>query len=257
MANFGELVLLLGDHHIPTRATSIPDQFQRMLIPNKMQHVLCTGNIGSVDEYNRLVKLVGSSLSVHCVSGDYDFASSAAPNNNANSSSSAGTGTMPVFPETRVLQLGNFRVGMIGGHQIAPLGDLSSLGMVRRRLNVDVLVVGGKREEGVIEHEGGYYVFPGSITGAYSSSTPNVNPSFILLAIQGNKIVWSVSSIVPVRWYNALTAQTFSSALTRIIETIQLCLRAKEWKRGRLKNRVLKAMMWTCPLLCQPIPFRL
>lgn len=182
--------MLLGDHHIPTRATSIPDQFQRMLIPNKMQHVLCTGNIGSVEEYNRLVKLVGSSLSVHCVSGDYDFASSTTPSNSANNSSSATTGSaMPPFPETRVLQLGSFRVGIIGGHQIAPLGDLGSLGMARRRLNVDVLVVGGKRKEGVIEHEGGYYVFPGSITGAYSSNTPNVNPSFILLAIQGNKIV--------------------------------------------------------------------
>lgn len=224
MANFGELVLLLGDHHIPTRATSIPDQFQRMLIPNKMQHVLCTGNIGSVDEYNRLVKLVGSSLSVHCVSGDYDFASSTTPSNSANNSSSATTGSaMPPFPETRVLQLGSFRVGIIGGHQIAPLGDLGSLGMARRRLNVDVLVVGGKRKEGVIEHEGGYYVFPGSITGAYSSNTPNVNPSFILLAIQGNKIV-AVSVLV----YVCSLAHCSDSSSA-------VCLRIKEWKCGRLK----------------------
>mmetsp|Transcript_31438 Transcript_31438/g.56959 ORF Transcript_31438/g.56959 Transcript_31438/m.56959 type:complete len:99 (+) Transcript_31438:88-384(+) len=37
--------------------------------------------------------------------------------------------------------------------------------------------------------EGGYYIFPGSITGAYSACTPNVNPSFILLAVQGTKVV--------------------------------------------------------------------
>lgn len=37
--------------------------------------------------------------------------------------------------------------------------------------------------------KGGYYVFPGSITGAYSSSVPDVNPAFILLAVQGNKVV--------------------------------------------------------------------
>ena len=29
----------------------------------------------------------------------------------------------------------------------------------------------------------------GSITGAYSACTPNVNPAFILLAVQGSKVV--------------------------------------------------------------------
>lgn len=45
-ANFGELVLVVGDHHLPSRAVSIPEPFQKMLVPNKMQHVVCTGNIG-------------------------------------------------------------------------------------------------------------------------------------------------------------------------------------------------------------------
>lgn len=45
-ANFGELVLVLGDHHLPSRAISIPDPFKKMLVPNKMQRVVCTGNIG-------------------------------------------------------------------------------------------------------------------------------------------------------------------------------------------------------------------
>jgi predicted phosphodiesterase len=43
MAEFGELVLVLGDMHIPHRAATIPEKFKRMLVPNKMQHVLCTG----------------------------------------------------------------------------------------------------------------------------------------------------------------------------------------------------------------------
>lgn len=43
MAEFGELVLVLGDMHIPHRAAAIPEKFKRMLVPNKMQHVLCTG----------------------------------------------------------------------------------------------------------------------------------------------------------------------------------------------------------------------
>lgn len=183
-ANFGELVLLLGDHHIPSRSLSIPEPFQRMLVPGKMQRVVCTGNVGSAAEHDRLRELVGgNSSSVHCVAGEYDFATTA---------EAAGGGTAsppPSFPETKVIQLGQFRVGIIGGHQVVPRGDLSSLAMVRRRLNVDVLVCGWRRKEGVVEHEGGYYIFPGSITGAFSASIPDVNPAFMLLAVQGNKVV--------------------------------------------------------------------
>jgi len=29
MANFGELVLVLGDHHIPSRAPGIPEKFKK------------------------------------------------------------------------------------------------------------------------------------------------------------------------------------------------------------------------------------
>lgn len=71
-----------------------------------------------------------------------------------------------------------------------PFGDLSALAMIRRKMNVDVLVCGWRRKEGVVEYEGGYYIFPGSITGAYSSHSPTAdNPSFILLAVQGSKMV--------------------------------------------------------------------
>lgn len=37
MSDFGELVLVIGDFHIPYRAAIIPEKFQRMLVPNKMQ----------------------------------------------------------------------------------------------------------------------------------------------------------------------------------------------------------------------------
>jgi hypothetical protein len=37
MSDFGELALVLGDFHIPHRAKGIPEKFQKMLVPNKMQ----------------------------------------------------------------------------------------------------------------------------------------------------------------------------------------------------------------------------
>ena len=52
--DFGELVLVVGDFHMPHRASGIPEKFQRMLVPNKMQHVICTGNLVTKEQYDEL-----------------------------------------------------------------------------------------------------------------------------------------------------------------------------------------------------------
>jgi len=142
-----------------------------------MQHVICTGNIESPQEYERLRELVGEGSNVHCVAGEYDFVQQQQHQQHQQ------------LDDKKVIQLGQFRIGIIGGHQVVPWGDLSALAMIRRKMNVDVLVCGWRRKEGVVEHDGGYYIFPGSITGAYSSHSPSTNPSFILLAVQGSNMV--------------------------------------------------------------------
>ena len=54
MTKFGELALVLGHAHVPHRASIIPEKFQRMLVPNKMQHVICTGNMATKEQYDEL-----------------------------------------------------------------------------------------------------------------------------------------------------------------------------------------------------------
>ena len=39
------LVLVLGDLHIPHRASSLPALFKKLLVPGRIQHILCTGNL--------------------------------------------------------------------------------------------------------------------------------------------------------------------------------------------------------------------
>ena len=92
---------------------------------------------------------------VHCVAGEYDL-----PSDSINPNEPLSGAAMPSFPETKVIQLGSFRVGVIGGHQVAPYGDLRALSMVRKKLGVDVLVCGMRRKNGVVEYDGGYYIFP-------------------------------------------------------------------------------------------------
>jgi hypothetical protein len=39
------LVLLIGDLHIPHRVAGIPDKFMKLLVPEKIEAVICTGNL--------------------------------------------------------------------------------------------------------------------------------------------------------------------------------------------------------------------
>ena len=60
-----------------------------------MQHIICTGNLVSKEEYDNLRNLAPN---VHVVKGDFD------ESNN--------------FPETKVVQIGQFKIGMCHGHQV-------------------------------------------------------------------------------------------------------------------------------------------
>lgn len=166
MAGFGELVLVLGDLHIPQRANAIPEKFKRyvifflmfvflgsaslsrlpgssccllrMLVPNKMQHVICTGNVG-YEQYEELQRLAPN---LHMVAGEYDLEG-------------------PVsFPETRVVQVGSFRIGVLHGHQVIPWNDHAALGRMRRKLNVDILISGHTHQNEVVEQDGYYHINP-------------------------------------------------------------------------------------------------
>ena len=42
-----ELVLVVSDILVPTKSPSINEQFKSILLPNKITHILCLGNIGN------------------------------------------------------------------------------------------------------------------------------------------------------------------------------------------------------------------
>jgi vacuolar protein sorting-associated protein 29 len=165
MADFGELVLVLGDLHIPHRAAGIPDAFKDLLVPGKMQHVLCTGNLCDKRTEDFLRTLASS---VHIVRGDLDDTS---------------------LPETKVVKIGEFSIGMSHGHQTVPWGDPEALCALQRKLDTDILITGHTHRNEVFEYERKYIINPGSITGSYSPLSSDVTPSFVLMAIKGPKVV--------------------------------------------------------------------
>ena len=104
--------MIIGDLHIPQRATDIHEKFRDLLLPGKMQYVLSTGNVGSKETIEWLENLASAKSLCHIVRGDFD--------ENLN------------LPETKVVQIGNFKIGLIHGHQVVPWGDMEALAAVQR-----------------------------------------------------------------------------------------------------------------------------
>ena len=160
-----ELVLVVGDMFVPQRSQDIDPQFKTILIPNKLQHVLSLGNIGSRESYDWLKSL---SNDFHSVKGDFD------------------EGDMP---EKKIVTIGEFKIGMIHGHQILPWGNTESLSAIQRELDCDILLSGNTHEVNVKVLENKLYINPGSISGAFSSCIADPSPSFVLMVLQGSEAI--------------------------------------------------------------------
>ena len=160
-----ELVLVVGDMFVPQRAQDIDPQFKSILIPNKLQHVLSLGNIGSRESYDWLRSL---SNDYHGVKGDYD------------------DGDMP---EKKLVTIGEFRIGMIHGHQVLPWGEAESLAGVARELDCDIFISGNTHQIGVKVLDNKLFINPGSISGAFSNFVADPSPSFILMVLTGTEAI--------------------------------------------------------------------
>ncbi|GBP87720.1 Vacuolar protein sorting-associated protein 29 [Eumeta japonica] len=167
------LVLVLGDLHIPHRCASLPAKFKKLLLPGRIQHILCTGNLCTKDSYDYLKTLASD---VHVVRGDFDENST--------------------YPEQKVVTVGQFRIGLVHGHQVVPWGDEETLALIQRQLDVDILISGHTHRFEAYEHENKFYINPGSATGAYNALLRNPVPSFVLMDIQSSTVVTYVYKLL-------------------------------------------------------------
>lgn len=156
------LVLVIGDLHIPHRIHDLPLKFKKLLVPGKIQQILCTGNVCDKETYEYLRTI---SPDVHVVKGDYDESP---------------------FPMSVTVLHNPIKIGVIHGHQAVPNGDLDALAATARQMDVDVLVSGHTHtcverylcadlshiylRFQAIEHENRFFVNPGSATGAWTGA---------------------------------------------------------------------------------------
>lgn len=171
----GTLVLLLGDFHIPYRAAEIPPKYREMITPNKVNAVVCTGNMGSREVFDWVKTLSGN---LNAVNGDFE------------------DDGIKDLPEEKLVEVAGLKIGVIHGHQIIPWGDEEALANKAIAMGVEVLVSGHTHELKYSCHNGIHFINPGSMTGAYSTQTVDPVPSFIILEIkQQEVIIYSYSLI--------------------------------------------------------------
>ncbi|CAB4065698.1 VPS29 [Lepeophtheirus salmonis] len=145
-----------------------------VLVLGRIQHILCTGNLCTKESFDYLKTLTND---VHVVRGDFDEGMN--------------------WPEQKVVCVGQFKIGLVHGHQIVPWGEAEALAAVNRQLDCDIFISGHTHRFEAYEHEGRFYVNPGSVTGAYSVVNEcSQKPSFILMDIQSSTVINYVYQLV-------------------------------------------------------------
>ncbi|ORX48115.1 vacuolar protein sorting-associated protein 29-like protein [Piromyces finnis] len=168
------LVLVIGDFHIPHREVSLPEKFKKLLVPGKIQQIVSTGNLCNKETFDYL-KTVASDI--HVVKGNFD--------------------EVGKLTDTKIITHGPITIGVEHGHQIIPWGNLESLSIEARRLNVDIFISGHTHKFQAFEHEGRFFINPGSATGAYSElQTEKPIPTFVLMDLQGYNVTIYVYQLI-------------------------------------------------------------
>jgi len=161
------LYLIVGDLHVPYRASEIHPAFKKMFVPGRIQHIFITGNL-IANEMMEYFKSICTDVTF--TRGDFDD-------------------SQKDIPEVRVIKLGQITFGMLHGHQVVPWGDKESLAMWQRKLDCDILITGGTHQQKVFELDRKFFVNPGSLTGACSPFESDVTPSFVLLDVNDTDVV--------------------------------------------------------------------
>ena len=156
------LILVIGDLHIPQRKLAIPEAFLKLIVPGKVDRIISVGNLTTADQMKWLKTICKDITAVY---GDFDE-------------------QLPDVVESATITVGAYKIGVIHGHQVLPWGDPERLGAIGREMNVDILISGQTHVAGVSTYENRLYLNPGSLTGAYSNTSVNVKPSFMVLDVK-------------------------------------------------------------------------
>ncbi|RLI88238.1 MAG: YfcE family phosphodiesterase [Archaeoglobales archaeon] len=156
-------MLVIGDTHIPRRASWLPEEVEKFINSQKFDIVACTGDLTDksvLDYFSNLAK------KFVVVRGNMDH--------------------LPL-PEYETLEIDEIKMGLIHGDQVYPRGNRSQLIKIAKKLNVDVLISGHTHSPDIYK-EDVLLLNPGSATGVWGGGGGSLKPSFMVLNVEGSKI---------------------------------------------------------------------
>ena len=170
----GEKVLCIGDLHVPSRAYDVPPPLKSSLASIRWDVVLCTGDLEERFVMDWLRELAGDAKLV-VVSGNMDYLD------------------LPSYGEVEVDE---FLIGVIHGHQVYPRGDVRKLAGIALEKGVDILVNGHTHIPSInrlsLRGREVVLVNPGSLTGVWSGAGGSLVPSYSVIEIAGRKALISL-----------------------------------------------------------------
>jgi vacuolar protein sorting-associated protein 29 len=162
-------VLVFGDTHMPTRATSIPKQFYKHIDETAYDLALITGDL--VREAS--MKEALPPLPRHyIVVGNMDYSST--------------------YNFHELIQIENIRFLLIHGTQLRPRGNIKQLYEVVTSVEADVAVHGHTHKSAIDLHRDRLFLNPGTISGAGGLATGwsgKIDASFMELEITDSDLL--------------------------------------------------------------------
>ncbi len=156
-------ILVLGDIHIPRRASWIPREIVEFIESEKFDIVICTGDLTDEKVLNYL-KSLGKEFYV--VEGNMDH--------------------IPM-PEREKVKVEDLIIGVIHGHQVYPRGNRKQLKDIAIEMNVDVLISGHTHSPDIY-HDEVLLLNPGSATGVWGGGGGSLKPSFMVLEVKEKNV---------------------------------------------------------------------
>ncbi len=157
-------ILVIGDFHIPTRAGKIPDWIVERIKKERFDYILCTGDL----EDGSVLGFLKEIAPVKCVRGNMDWLD---------------------LPEHEVLDVGEFRIGLLHGTGIHPRGDLSKLDWYAEKMGANILIHGHTHKLDISTYNHKLFINPGTATGSWGGATSGEPETFMILEINGRKIL--------------------------------------------------------------------
>ncbi len=166
--------LLIGDSHVPKRASDIPKQIQfkleELARSELFEYTFFTGDEINYPEFMQFLGLI-TNRDVFRVIGNMDYY--------------YGNKDAPMYQELNVVvgEKNNLTIGLTHGHQVSPRGDHTQLEFLAQEKEYNIMISGHTHKEELFLTKNGILLLnPGSITGAWSFVASR-NPSFIVLFI--------------------------------------------------------------------------